>query len=78
MVKWLVEILEVPNIELKASNYSIKRSTVDDIKDLHDNRKDFGKRKDLYDRELSSLWCSKGTYSHYFLQGFILFRLNLV
>ena len=73
-----MEILEVSNIDLKASNYSIKRSTVDDRKDLHDNRKDFGKRKDLYDRELSSLWCSKGTYSHYFLQGFILFRLNLV
>ena len=73
-----MEILEVSNIVLKASNYSIKRSTVDDRKDLHDNRKDFGKRKDLYDRELSSLWCSKGTYSHYFLQEFMLFRLNLV
>ena len=73
-----MEILEVSNIKLKASNYSIKRSTVDDRKDQYDNGKDFGKRKDLYDWELSSLWCSKGTYSHYFLQGFILFRLNLV
>ena len=73
-----MKILEVSYIELKASNYSIKRFTVDYRKDLYDNRKDFGKRKDLYDRELSSLWCSKGTYSHYFLQGFILFRLNLV
>ena len=73
-----MEILEVSNIKLKASNYSINRSTVDDRKDQYDNRKDFGKRKDLYDWELSSLWCSKGTYSHYFLQGFILFRLNLV
>ena len=73
-----MEILEVSNIKLKASNYSIKRSTLDDRKDQYDNRKDFGKRKDLYDWELSSLWCSKGTYSHYFLQGFILFRLNLV
>ena len=73
-----MEILEVSNIELKASNYSIKRFTVDYRKDLYDNRKDFGKRKDLYDRELSSLWCSKGTYSHYFLQEFMLFRLNLV
>ena len=73
-----MEILEVSNIILKASNYSIKRYTVDDRKDLHDNRKDFGKREDLYDRELSSLWCSKGTYSHYFLQEFMLFRLNLV
>ena len=73
-----MEILEVSNIKLKASNYSIKRSTVDDRKDQYDNRKDFGKRKDLYDWELSSLWCSKGTYSHYFLQGFILFRLNLI
>ena len=50
-----MEILEVSNIELKAANYSIKRSTVDDRKDLYDNWKDFGKRKDLYDRELSSL-----------------------
>ena len=73
-----MEILEVSNIELKASNYSIKRSTVDDRKDLYDNRKNFGKRKDLYDRELTSLWCSKGTYSHYLLQGFILFRIKLV
>ena len=73
-----MEILEVSYVELKASNYSIKRFTVDYRKDLYDNRKDFGKRKDLYDRELSSLWCSKGTYCHYFLQGFILFRLNLV
>ena len=66
-----MEILELSNNELKVSNYSIKRFTVDYRKDLYDNRKDFGKRKDLYDRELSSLWCSKGTYSHYFLQGFI-------
>ena len=66
-----MEILRVSNIELKASNYSIKRFTVDYRKDLYDNRKDFGKRKDLYDRELSLLWCSKGTYSNYFLQGFI-------
>ena len=73
-----MEILEVSNIELKTSNYSIKRSTANDRKDLYDNRKDFGKRRDLHDRELSSLWCSKVTYSHYFLQGFISFRLNLV
>ena len=66
-----MEILRVSNTELKASNYSIKRFTVDYRKDLYDNRKDFGKRKDLYDRELSLLWCSKGTYSNYFLQGFI-------
>ena len=66
-----MEILRVSNTELKASNYSIKRFTVDYRKDLYDKRKYFGKRKDLHDRELSSLWCSKGTYSHYFLQGFI-------
>ena len=66
-----MKILRVSNIELKASNYSIKRFTVDYRKDLYDNRKYFGKRKDLHDRELSSLWSSKGTYSHYFLQGFI-------
>ena len=66
-----MEILRVSNIELKASNYSIKRFTVDYRKDLYDNRKYFGKRKDLHDKELSSLWYSKGTYSHYFLQGFI-------
>ena len=71
MVKSLMEILRVSNIELKASNYSIKRFTVDYRKELYYNRKYFGKRKDLHDRELSSLWCSKGTYSHYFLQGFI-------
>ena len=50
-----MEILELSNNELKVSNYSIKRFTVDYRKDLYDNRKDFGKRKDLYDRELSSL-----------------------
>ena len=55
-----MEILRVSNIELKASNYSIKRFTVDYRKDLYDNRKYFCKRKDLHDRELSSLWCSKG------------------
>ena len=52
-----MEILEVSNIELKASNYSIKRSTTDD-------RKDFGKRKILV-REKT---CMIGNYLHYGVQ----------
>ena len=83
MVKWLFwwpnsEIWKVSNLELKVSNYGIKRFTFDYKENLYDTKKDFGNRKDLHDRELSTLWCSKETYSQHFLQRFILFRLNLV
>ena len=83
MVKWFFwwpnsEIWKVSNLELKVSNYGIKRFTFDYKENLYDTKKDFGNRKDLNDRELSTLWCSKETYSQHFLQRFILFRLNLV
>ena len=53
-----MEILRVSNIELKASNYSIKRFTVDYRKDLYDNRKDFVREKT----------CMIGNYLHYGVQ----------
>ena len=68
---------EVSNLGLKISNYSIKKFSSGYRKTLYDNRKDFGNRRDLHDRELYSLWCSKGGYSQHFLQRFILLRLNI-